>query len=283
MAIFFSKKSLGVVPHSTMPVGMHLVLARQVHPVGQRLDHLGLVVEGAVAVRVHEDGAGLRGKALEQPIGETRRGHLDAPLRGRARSIGLGQLLREGELLGPTGGRLFRIEASLLEQLLVPVEHHGGALERRAPGLAAGLTVFHEGREKALQPLLVVVALREVVEGNDRVVVDQREHVGGEDDGQRGRIAALVRGDQLDQGFLIGARIDRLHLDARILLLEVGRHRIDQLGDRPADGNGIVEGDFRCALRDGRLGDGGRTGDGGCAFQEFTSLHGLSPPCIAAS
>ena len=35
---------------------MHLVLAGQVDPVGQRLDHLGLVVEGAVALLVHEHG-----------------------------------------------------------------------------------------------------------------------------------------------------------------------------------------------------------------------------------
>ena len=38
-------------------------------------------------------------------------------------------------------GGLFGIEAGLLEQLLVPVEDDGRALERDAPGLAAGLAV----------------------------------------------------------------------------------------------------------------------------------------------
>jgi hypothetical protein len=43
IATFFSKKSFGVVPHSTMPAGAPCACC-QVDPVLQRLDHLRVVV-----------------------------------------------------------------------------------------------------------------------------------------------------------------------------------------------------------------------------------------------
>ena len=119
-----------------------------------------------------------------------------------------------------------------------------------APGLAAGLAVRHEGREEALQPLLVVVGLDEIIDRDDRVLVDQREHVGRQQHRGHRRRAALVRGERLDDGLLIGAGIDRLHLDRRVGLLEVGRVAVDDLGDRAADRDRIEERDFGapCAI-----------------------------------
>ena len=232
-----------------------LVLLREVDPVLQRLDHAWIGIIGLVAGRIGEDRAGLGRKTLEQPVGEAGRGDLDAPLRDVAGGVALGQLLRELDLLGPGLRRLLRIEAGLLEQVLVPVEHHGGALERDAPsllfvrGLAAGLAVLHEAGIEAGEPLLVLVGLDEVVEGHDRLFVDQREHVGREQHRKHRRGAALMRGQRLDDGLLIGAGIDRLQLDRRVVLLEVGGVGVDQLGDRPADGDRIEERELGGALR----------------------------------
>ena len=98
-----------------------------------------------------------------------------------------------------------------------------------------------------------------------------------------GGVAALVRGERLDDGLLVGAGIDRLHLDARVLLLEVGRKRVDQLGDRPADGNRIEERDLGRALRDGRLGDGGAPAAAAVPFRNCASLHGISSHAFGRS
>ena len=93
--------------------------------------------------------------------------------------------------------------------------------------------------------------LANVVDGHDRVLVDQREHVGRQ---QHGDVAAalplLSAVSALTIDVLIGAGIDRLHLDAGIGLLEVGGIAVDDLGDRAADRDRIVERDLgcRCAL-----------------------------------
>ena len=70
IAILRSKKSFGVVPHSTMPVGMNLVLACEIDPVLQRLDDARLVEVGFGACRVHEQRVVLGGEALEEPVGK---------------------------------------------------------------------------------------------------------------------------------------------------------------------------------------------------------------------
>src|SRR5205085_12562788 len=124
------------------------------------------------------------------------RRHLNAPLRDVAGGIALGELLPELDLLGPVRRRLARVEPRLLEQLLVPVEDDRRALEGNAPRLAAGLTVLHERGEEALEPRLVL-GLQDVVERDDRVLVDEREHVGREDDRRLRRLTALHRGEGL--------------------------------------------------------------------------------------
>src|ERR1700730_17754675 len=108
------------------------------------------------------------------------------------------------------------------ENLLVPVQHDGGTLEWNPPGLAAGLAVLHEGGKKALDPTLVRLALGKLVERNDRFLVDQREHVHGQEDGSDWRVARFVRGQSLDDRFLIGAGVNRLDADSGIFLLEIG-------------------------------------------------------------
>jgi hypothetical protein len=118
--------------------------------------------------------------------------------------------------LGPVGRRLVRVQAGFLEQLLVPVQHDGAALERHAPGLAADLAVQHEGLVEAAEPGLVVGGLDEVVDRHHRVFVDQREHVGGQQHAGHRRRAGLVRGERLDDGVLVAAGVDRLHLDRRV-------------------------------------------------------------------
>ena len=62
-----------------------------------------------------------------------------------------------------------------------------------------------------------------------------------------GGIAALHRGQRLGDRLLVAARIDRLDLDAGIFLLEVGGVAVDDLGDRAADGDRVVERDLRLA------------------------------------
>ena len=122
-------------------------------------------------------------------------------------------------------------------------------------------------------------ALGDVVERDDRVLVDQREHVGREQHRGRGRRAALVRGERLDDRLLVGAGVDRLHLDARVLLLEVGRHLVDGLGDRAADGDRVVERDFHVrapAAANASRGERARRS----SLQAL--LHGLLPPVCAS-
>ena len=246
-----------------MPSGMHLVLLHEVDPVLQRLDHFGLVVVGFGAGGVHQVDAVLDGERLEQPVRETRRRNLHAPLRHPPRRVALGELLRVLGLLLPVGRRPVGIESRFLEGLLVVVEDDRRALERNAPRLAAGLAVLHERRVEALEPGLVVRRLDVVVEGNDRVLVDQRVHVRRQQDRRHRRLAALHRRQRLGDRVLVRAGIDRLDLDAGILLLEVRGEAVDDLRDRTADGHGEVERDFDGRLRrDGRHGrDHGRRRD----------------------
>ena len=220
------------MPHSTMPSGMHLVLLHEVHPVLHRADDLGLVVVDLGAGLVHQVDAVLDGERLEQPVREARRRDLHAPLRDLAARVALGELLRVLGGLLPGPRRLVGVEPGLLEELLVVVHHDRRALERDAPRLAVGLAVLHERRVEALQPRAVVVGLDQVVERDDRVLVDQREHVGRQQDRHDRRLAALDGGQRLGDRLLVAARVDGLQLDAGILLLEVGGVAVDDLGDR---------------------------------------------------
>src|SRR5262249_5252989 len=151
-------------------------------------------------------------------VGKARGRYLNAPLGCTPRCVELRELLRERELLGPCGRWHVGIKTGVLKQILIPVQDDAGALKGNTPGYAGRLADEHEGWEEALKPSRVVVRPNEIVDGCDRLLVDQREHVGREQ--QRGRrwIAALVRGQGLDDRFLIATGIDRLHLDAGVIL-----------------------------------------------------------------
>jgi hypothetical protein len=145
-----------------------------------------------------------------------------------------------GHLL-PRRGRFIGIEAAFLEHFLVVVKDDGRALERNAPRLASRLAVLHERRIEALEPRLVVRRLDEIVERLDRILVDQRVHVGGQEDRRHRRLAAFRRRQRLGDGLLVAARIDGLELDPGVLLFEIRRESVDDLGDRAAHGDRIVE------------------------------------------
>ena len=112
IAVLRSKKSFGVVPHSTMPVGMHFVLCAEVDPELQRLDHLWLVVGDLGAGLVHQDA---RRSAWSAPGTASRESRRTGSRRPHCVTlpdgIALGQLLAEGDQLVPVGRRLFGIEA----------------------------------------------------------------------------------------------------------------------------------------------------------------------------
>jgi hypothetical protein len=73
--------------------------------------------------------------------------------------------------------------------------------------------------------------------------------------GELRRLAALGRRQRLDDRLLVGARVDRVDLDVGVLLREVGRHLVDRLRHRAADGDRVVEVDLGHLLR--RDGGGG--------------------------
>ncbi|MNZ94596.1 hypothetical protein D3C78_1137090 [compost metagenome] len=252
---------------------MH-ALARQVHPVIQRFDHLGMVERDLGAGVVGQQHAIGRGQRLQHPVGKAGGWNLDAVLRDLAAGVLDGQLLRRFAQFLPGLGRAVRIQAGLLEQILVVVHHHRRALERHAPGLAARLAVGHEGRVEALEPGLVGIGLDELLHGRDRVLIDQREHVGGQQHRSRGRLARLVRRQCLDDGFLVGARVDGRDLDARVLLHEVRGKPVDGLGDGAAHGDRVVKRHFHRCLRLGSPQAQGAesTGQGHCG-EKSLALH----------
>ena len=95
-------------------------------------------------------------------------------------------------------GGLFGSSPASLNSLLVPVQHDGGALERDAPGLAAGLAVVHEGGEEALEPAPVLRAVARSSKGTIasssirvNMSVESSTDIGG-------GVAALERGERLD-------------------------------------------------------------------------------------
>jgi hypothetical protein len=256
---------------------VHLVLPRQVDPEPQRLDDARVVIGHLGAGLVGEDDVVLRRQRLEQPVGEARRRDLNAPADDVAGCIALGEPLGECDHLVPGRRRHLRIEAHLPEGILVPVLHDGGALEGDAPGLAAGAAVEHEALVEAVEPGLVGVR-HQLLEGHDGVLVDQREHVRREDDGELRRIAALERGDDLGDRVLVAAGIDGIDLDVRVRGREIGHHLVDDLGDRAADGDGIVHVDRRLG-RDRRDGERERRRKRGCRAANLREELHASPPC----
>ena len=158
-------------------------------------------------------------------------------------------------MLVPGRRRTFRVQSGILERGLVPVQHDGRTLERHAPGVAVDLAVLQERRIEAAQPGAIRVAVRQRVERHDQVVVDQREHIGGQQHRELRTGVRLQRGLRLGQGVLIGAGVDRRHLDRRVLALEVGGIAVDDLRDRSANRDREIETDIGRGV--GRAADAG--------------------------
>ena len=223
------------------PGGWIAVLLVEVDPELQRAGHARLIECRLRAGRVHQLHIVRRGQALEQPIRKARRRNFDRPLADVAGGIALNEFLAVGDQFVPGVGRLVGIKSRRLERVLVPVHHDGRALERNTPGFIAGLAVRHEGRIERFRPRFVGIGFQQIVERRDSVLVDQREHVGRQQHGDVRRLAALERRERLHQRVLVGAGIDRLDGDAGIFLLEVGDIAVDDLWNRPADGDRIIE------------------------------------------
>ena len=83
-----------------------------------------------------------------------------------------------------------------------------------------------------------------IIERDDGVLVRERDDVGREQDGAFGDVAALHGDQRLADRLHVIARIDRLDLDARVLLLEIRPIAVDKLGDRPGDGDRVIEADL---------------------------------------
>ena len=260
------------------PVGL-----AEIQPVFQRAHAAGRIEIGLVAGPVHQDLVVLHGERAEHPVGIAGRGDHDAPALDPAGGVLLDQLFAHGRKLVPGRRRLVRIEPGVAEGVLVVVHDDGRALERDAPGLAAGLTVLHQGRVELVQPGSLLVGLDDVVEGDDGVLLDQLVDVDREHDRELGRLAGLQRGQGLDAGVVVVARVDRLDLDVGVLLHEVGDQPVDDLGQRPADGHRIVHG--KLDLGPGPAGEtererAGQQGPGQGPFQAIK--HGNPPPSLVA-
>ncbi|MNV42293.1 hypothetical protein D3C71_1339620 [compost metagenome] len=254
------------------------MLGRQVAPELGGFHHRRLVQVDLVAGLVHQDGAVGRGQRLEQPVGErAARRNFDAPLRGVARGVLLGQFLAVLNQFGPGGRRAFGIQPGGLEQVLVVVHDDGRTLERHAPGVAARAAVLHEGVIEAAQPLLVGIGLGQRIDRHDGVFVDQGEHVGRQQHGQLRRRAALERRQRLGDGILVRAGVDGLDLDVGVFLLEVRHHVVDDLGDGAAHGHRVIELDFNgFVLRLCRQGQAGGGQAGGQGLQ-YDASHVVFP------
>ena len=113
------------------------------------------------------------------------------------------------------------------------------------------------------------------VERHDCVLVDQRVHIGRQKHRGRRRVTAFDRSERLGDRILVGAGVDGLDFDPRVVLFEVGGEGVDDSGDRPADGDRVVERDLYRRLRQGNRRKGGndKTGD---AASKHVAIHDAS-------
>ena len=117
--------------------------------------------------------------------------------------------------------------------------------------LPRGAAVGHQRRKETLHPRRVESGRgADVVEGHDRVGVDQGVHVGGEQHRQVRRRAALVAGERLRERFLVGAGIDRPDADLGMLAREVLDQSADQRRERAAHRHREVEADLDAGRRE---------------------------------
>ena len=127
--------------------------------------------------------------------------------------------------LGPGGGRLVRVEAGLLEQVLVVVEDRGRAVEREAQHLAVRRgVVAHHGRDVGLGVELVAGVGQHLADRHHGALGGH--HGGGAhfehlQDVRRG--AGAERGHGGRHGFVVGALVGGHDLVVLLAGVEAGR------------------------------------------------------------
>lgn len=145
-----------------------------------------------------------------------------------------------------------RIESDLAEQVFVVVHDGRAALEGDAPDHAEFIQrVEHESGEEIGDGFLSAFGLLdEVGQGDDEVVLDQREQVDGEEDRhiRPGAAAADLSLNRLVD-FVVAARVNRVDFDIWVGGVELSGIFIDDLRDRTADRRRVVEIDLHHALR----------------------------------
>ena len=239
MAVWPSRKFFLSVPHSMVPGGHHAVDGAEVVPELQRLLGGRRVEVGHVAVAVHQHLVVLHGQRAEHPVGIPGRRNHHSPALDLLTALA-DKLLPGRDQIVPGRRRVLGIESGFPEGILVVVHDDGGALERDAPGLAPGHAVLHQRRVEGREPRPLVIRLDDVVEGDDGVLLDQLVDVDREHDRQLGRLTALQRREGLDARVVVVAGVDCLDLDVRILAHEVRDQAVHDLGQRAADGDGVV-------------------------------------------
>ena len=166
-----------------------------------------------------------------------------------------------------------RVKTSFLESFLVPIHDGRGALERNAPGFAAGLTVHHESRIERAEPFLTFFFGDEVIKWLDQVLIDQGKHVGGEQHRKLRGVAAAGSRHGFGQGVGIGAGIDRIDIHVFMGRDIVFGQRLDGISCLAANRNREIE------LQVNSKCWHGNSGKHGCCKSGFekTGSHGYGP------
>ena len=197
-----------------------------------------------LAVGAHQAdavGAVLQGEAGEAPLrgaGVERQAHALAVLIGQLQAV-LNQLV-------PGRRRGVRIEAHLAEGVLVVVHDHRRALERDGVDAAIDIGVQHEAVDEVVDERLSLrVGGDQLVQRHGHLRVRHGEALRRQAHKQVGRVAAL--NGALDRGdsVVIVARVHGIHMDVRVLRVEVLRHRVNQRSRTAADVDREVHGQLK--------------------------------------
>ena len=218
-----------------------LVLVLQVEPELERLDVLRGVEVDLLAVGAHQAdavGAVLQGEAGEAPLrraGVERQTHALAVL--------IGQLLAVLHQLVPGRRRGVRIEAHLAEGVLVVVHDHRGALERDGVDAAINVGVQHKAVDEVIDERLSLrISGDQLVQRHGHLRIRHGEALRRQAHKQVRRVAALDGALDRGDGVVIVARVHGIHMDVRVLRVEVLRHRVNQRSRAAADVDREVHG-----------------------------------------
>ena len=239
MAVWPSRKFFLSVPPLDGPGRHHAVDRAEVVPELERLLGGRRVEVGHVAVAVHQHLVVLHRQRAEHPVRVPRRRNHHPPALDLVSALA-DQLLPGRDQLVPGRRRVLGIESGFAESVLVVVHDDGRALERDPPGLAPGHAVLHQRRIERCEPRPLVIRFDDVVEGDDRVLLDQLVDVDREHDRQLGGLAALQGGERLDAGIVVVPGVDRLDLDVRVRVHEIRDQSVHDLRQWTADGDGVV-------------------------------------------